>query len=371
MKKILVLVLALLMTVGALAACAQQPASSTPAESKPAAPAETPAASAASPSAASPSAAAPAEAGAKTVTVYSSHEAAILNAAIKEFQEKTGIKVETVPAGTGECLKRIEAESANPLGDVMWGGGVDSLNAYAKYLEKYTSKEAASIDPTFVDPNGLWTGESPLPMIIMYNKNLVPEADVPKGWADLLDPKWKGKIAYADPAKSGSAYTILCTLLTAFGKDDNKGWEFVKKFLANLDNKLIGSSAAVYKGVADGEYSLGLTLEREAANYVNNGAAVGIVYPSEGTSALPEGISIIKGAKNLDNAKAFVDFALSKECQATMASQFNRRPSRKDVEAPKGCKPLAEVKLVNYDFNWASTQKEALMATWKDMIVGK
>lgn len=343
-KKILILALTLMMSIGMIAGCGQQASN------------------------AQPTAAAPAS---KTVTVYSPHPAEAMNAGIKEFQEKTGIKVDVVAAGTGELLKRVESEAANPLGDVFWGGGADSLNAYTQYFEKYTPKELASIDSKYVDPNGFWTGDSPLPMIIMYNKNLVAEKDVPTGWEDLLDAKWKGKIAYADPAKSGSSYTILCTLLTAFGKDDGKGWDFVKNLVANLDGKLLGSSSGVYKGVADGEYSLGLTLEKEAVKYMNSGAAVGMVYPKEGTSAVPDGIAIIKGAKNMENAKLFVEFILSKECQSMMATQLTRRPVRTDVEPPAGSKPLSELPLVNYDFSWASSQKQAIMDQWKNVIVGK
>ncbi|MBE6830201.1 MAG: extracellular solute-binding protein, partial [Ruminococcaceae bacterium] len=143
----------------------------------------------------------------KHVTVYSPHPADPLNAGIKEFQEKTGITVDLVAAGTGELLKRIEAESDSPQCDVFWGGGADSLAAYSKYLEKFVPTDSASIDPQYISKDNLWTGESPLPMVIMYNKKLVGANDVPKGWADLTNEKFKGKIAYADPAKSGSSYT--------------------------------------------------------------------------------------------------------------------------------------------------------------------
>lgn len=370
LKRILVLVLALVIGVCMLSGCGQK--EDTGAKAATTAEVEATAVAEATPAAEAATTAVevtPAEE--KVVTVYSSHPAEAMNAGIKEFQEKTGIKVDTVAAGTGELLKRIESESANPLGDVMWGGGADSLSAYSQYFEKYTPTEAASIDKNYMDVNGVWTGESPLPMIIMYNKNLVAENDVPTGWADLLDAKWKGKIAYADPAKSGSAYTILCTVITAFGKDDGKGWDFVKQFVANLDGKLIGSSSGVYKGVADGEYSLGLTLEKEAIKYMNSGAAVGLIYPKEGTSAVPDGICVIKGAKNMENAKTFVDFILSKDCQTMMATEIGRRPSRIDVEPPTGAKPLSELALVDYDFNWASSSKEDVMAQWKDVIIGK
>lgn len=306
----------------------------------------------------------------KHVTVYSPHPADPLNAGIKEFQEKTGITVDLVAAGTGELLKRIEAESESPQCDVFWGGGADSLAAYSKYFEKFTPEDIDKIDKQYVSDDGLWTGESPLPMVIMYNKKLVGENDVPKGWGDLINEKFKGKIAYADPAKSGSSYTIMCTMLTAFGKDDGKGWDFMKKFVANLDGKILGSSGDVYKKVSDGEYSVGLTLEKEAIKYVQAGADVGIVYPSEGTSAVPDGIALVKGCKNKENAETFMNFVLSKECQTMMATDFARRGVRLDSQVPEGLPPMKDVKLVNYDFEWASSQKTELMEKWKEIVVG-
>lgn len=306
----------------------------------------------------------------KHVTVYSPHPADPLNAGIKEFQEKTGITVDLVAAGTGELLKRIEAESGNPLADVFWGGGADSLAAYSKNFDTFTPTEISNIDTQYVSKDGSWTGESPLPMVIMYNKKLVSESDVPKGWSDLTSEKLKGKIAYADPAKSGSSYTILCTMLTAFGKDDGKGWDFIKKFVANLDGKILSSSGDVYKKVSDGEYSVGLTLEKEAIKYVQAGADVGIVYPSEGTSAVPDGIAIVKGAANKENAEVFANFVLSKECQTMMATDFARRSVRLDTDPPKGLPVMKEIKFVDYDFGWASSSKEKIMEQWKEIIVG-
>lgn len=307
----------------------------------------------------------------KVVTVYSPHPTEAINLGVKEFQQKTGITVQLVAAGTGELLKRIEAEAANPMCDVLWGGGAESLQAFSKYFQPYTSKATAAVDKKYKDPKHYWTGESPLPMVIMYNKKLVPENAVPKGWADLLHPTFKGKIAYADPVKSGSSYTILATMITAFGKDNNKGWDFIRKFVKNLDGKILGSSSSVYKGVADGEYAVGLTLEKEAIKYVNAGANVGIVYPSEGTSGVPDAVAIVKGAKNLANAKKFVDFVLSKECQTIMANEMSRRPSRSDLPAPKGLPDMSKIKMVDYDFNWAATEKENILKKWKDIVIGK
>lgn len=307
----------------------------------------------------------------KTLTVYSPHPSDTINLIVKEFQESTGITVEIVAAGTGELLSRVESEKDNPLADVFWGGGAESLASYVDYFESYEVANIDHIDAQYYDSENRWTGESPLPMVIMYNTNLVSEENAPTSWADVLKPEFKGQIAMADPTKSGSAYTILLTMMTAFGGDTASGWQFAKDFHANLDGKILSSSSNVYIGVADGEYALGLTLEKEAIKYVLAGSPVKIVYPSEGTSAVPDAVAVIKGAKNLDNAKLFLDFVSSKETQEIMASELSRRPVRDDVEAPEGLDPLADIKLVDYDFDWAANHKQEILDQWKEIVVGQ
>ncbi len=305
------------------------------------------------------------------VTVYSPHNAEIINPIVKEFQERTGIKVNVVAAGTGELLKRVEAEKDNPLGDVMWGGGAESLDSYTKYFEPYKSTEDSAINPIFKDKNNCWTGFSALPMVIMYNKKLVKPEEVPKSWKDLTDPKWKGKIAYADPARSGSSYTTLVTMLTAYKDDGEDGWKFIRSLVKNLDGKIISGSSGVYKGVADGEYALGLTLEEAAMRYVVAGAEVGMVYPAEGTSAVPDGIAIIKNSKNMDNAKKFLDFVVGKDVQGKLVGDFCRRSVRTDIDAPTNIEAMDKIKLVDYDFSWAAANKDKVLEKWKDVVMGK
>ncbi|SCX81887.1 ABC transporter substrate-binding protein [Alkaliphilus peptidifermentans] len=306
-----------------------------------------------------------------SVTVYSPHSAEVINPIVKEFQERTGVQVDVVAAGTGELLKRIEAESANPLGDVMWGGGAESLDSFKDYFEPYKTQEDNMIAPYFKDAEYNWTGFSALPMVIMYNKKLVKPEDVPTSWEDLLDDKWKGKIAYADPARSGSSYTTLVTILKAFENDGDDGWNFIRSFIDNLDGKIIGSSSGVFVGVADGEYSIGLTLEEAAMRYVVAGADVGVVYPSEGTSAVPDGIAVIKDAKNMENAKLFIDFVVGKDVQNIVVNNFSRRSIRSDLEAPEGLDPIDKIKLVDYDFSWAANNKDEVLDKWRNIVIGR
>ena len=248
MKKVLSAAMATMMVLS-LAACG----GSKPAETT-AAPAPAPAASEARTEApAETKADAPAEtqaAGEKapedysgTVVVYSPHDADPLNAGVNLFMAKyPNVKVEVVAAGTGELCNRIAAESANPIADVLWGGGADSLAAFKEYFAPYVCANDDVIDAAYKDPDGLWIGESPLPMVIFYNKELIEKdgLEIPTAWEDLIKPEWKGKIAYCLPSKSGSSYTQLCTMLLGHGGKE-EGWDFIKQLYDNLDGKIVDS----------------------------------------------------------------------------------------------------------------------------------
>ncbi len=302
-----------------------------------------------------------------SLVIYSPHDADPLQAGIALFQAAyPDVKVEYIAAGTGELLQRVAAESENPLADVLWGGGADSLAAFKPYFQPYVSANDGVIADAFKDAEDLWIGESPLPMVLFYNKTLVSEEDAPKTWEDLLNPKWKGKIAYASPAKSGSAYTQLCTMILAQGGPEGGGWEFVEKFYQNLDGKVQDSSGNCHKLVASGEYAIGVTIEKSAVLYADN-ADVAFVYPTK-NSAVPDGVAIIKNCPNLENAKLFVDFVTGLECQKDQNANWKRRPVRSDLE-PVGLAPLSELDLTNYDFDWAATQKEAIIEKWQEIIV--
>lgn len=306
-----------------------------------------------------------------TVVVYSPHDADPLNAGINAFMEKyPNVKVEVVAAGTGELLNRIKAESNSPLADVLWGGGADSLAAFKDYFAPYVCANDEFIDEKFKDKDDLWIGESPLPMVLFYNKELLEKdgIPVPQSWNDLLKPELKGKIAFTLPSKSGSAYTQLVTMILGHGGKED-GWKFIEDLYANLDGKMLDSSSKAHKLVADGEYYVGLTLEKAAVLYKDNDN-VGFVYPNDGTSAVPDGVALVKDGPNPDNAKLFIDFVTSKECQMSQMNDWSRRPVRSDIEVAEGLDPLTEIELVDYDFDWAANNKEEIIERFNDIMVG-
>jgi len=302
------------------------------------------------------------------VVVYTAAQSTIVQAIGPMFQQKTGIKVSFVEAGTGEVLKRARAEAANPLGDVLWALGAEGMAANADLLEAYTVYDDAKIAAIYKKgmAGGRITPNNVTPMVIVYNKKLVGDPEAPKTWRSLAEPKWKDKIAYAAADKSGSSYTILATLLTVFG-DNDAGWKVVEEIMKNA--KILPSSSRVPKGVADGEYQAGLTYEDAAMRQVKGGAPIGVVYPQDGTSIPPDGNAILKGAKHPKAARLFMDYVVSKEVMDLLADKFALRSARTDVAAPAGFPAVAEIKAVPYDMEWAGKGYASLIKKWQDVIV--
>ena len=302
-----------------------------------------------------------------SVVVYSAADADMVNAVAAAFEKKyPGIKVSTVVAGTGEIIKRMEAEKERPLGDVGWSFGPEAIGDKKFLFEPYLSKEAGSFFPGQVPADRVWTPFTTMPYVIMYNKKLVSETEKPAAWKDVLDPKWKGKVAYADATKSGSSYTLLVTWLTIYGKNDT-GWKFVEDLLRQC--KVLPKSSMTYQGVANGEYPIGLTFEQAAFEYLKGGAPIGLIYPSEGTAITLDGSAVIKNAPHPNAAKLFLDFTVSKEMQDLMVERFGRRSVRKDVGSPAGLPMLDKIKAISYDLGYAANSRDQLLKRFQDALI--
>ena len=300
------------------------------------------------------------------LVVYCPHPLAFINPLVQEFEKQSGIKVEVIAAGTGELLKRVESEKANPLGDIFWGGSLGTMKPKADLFENYKSANEDAVQDAFKNTEGSLTRFTDIPSVIMVNTKLIGDIKV-EGYEDLLQPALKGKIAFCDPSRSSSSYEHLINMLYAMGKGDpEKGWDYVKALSKNLDGKLLSGSSAVYKGVADGEYVVGCTFEEGGAKYVADGAPVKLVYMKEGVISKPDGVYIIKNAKNMDNAKKFIDFITSKEAQTIIVQKLNRRSVRNDVEPPKGLIEKSKINIINDDEKVVVANKKAWLDKFKD-----
>ena len=136
----------------------------------------------------------------------------------------------------------------------------------------------------------------------------------------------------------------------------------------NVDGKICESSSGVYKGVADGEYVVGLSYEDPCAQLVLDGAPVKIVYMKEGTVFLPASATIIKGAKNMDNAKLFIDFILSEEVQNIWGSTLTNRPVMKDAATNDAMTPMADINVIEEDIPYVSAHKSELVDKYTEIF---
>ena len=202
----------------------------------------------------------------------------------------------------------------------------------------------------------------------MVNTNLAGNIKI-EGYEDLLNPALKGKIAAADPSASSSAFEHLVNMLYAMGKGDpEKGWDYVQKLCANLDGKLLSGSSAVYKGVADGEYAVGLTYEEPGISYMSSGSPVKVVYMKEGVISKPDGVYIIKGGKNLENAKKFIDYCVSLDAQNMLVEKLSRRAIRNDAVVTDIVKPMSEIYSITDNADVVEESRQKWLDKFKDIF---
>lgn len=301
------------------------------------------------------SALAPAET--ERLIIYTSHKENVYSPIIREFERRTGIWTELRTGGTNELLEEIAAGNADC--DLMFGGGVDSLTAFADCFVKYDSPAMARVDDKFKG-DGTWTPFSSLPLVLIYNTQLV-RVNPPTSWQSLLDSEWRGMIAFADPTVSGSSYTALCTMAQALGGDEE---DIIRRFAENLAGRQAEGSGLVVSEVAEGSCYIGVTLEETALKAVSDGYDIALAYPKEGTSALPDGAAIVKGCSHEENARLFIDFLLSDDVQGRLPDKFSRRSVLKDAESSP------EFELLDYDLTWASGMQSRLLESWQGYFEG-
>lgn len=310
-------------------------------------------------SGASPDAFAPPEE--NRLVIYTSHREAVYSPIIREFEARTGIWVQVETGGAGTLLDRIAAEAEAPACDLLFGGGADSLQSRRSLFEAYESPLLSEVQPAFRCADGTWTAVSSLPVVLIYNPVLV-RSNPPESWESLLDPAWRGKIAFASPTVSGSGYTALAALLQVLPGD---GGELLAAFIENLDGQALEDSGQVVDAVAEGSSYIGVIPEDEALRAAAAGRDVALLRPREGTCLLPDGMAVVAGCAHGDNARRFIDFALGEDVQRYLLERCFRRSVRTDLsrdeEAPE---------TFDYDAARAAGERDALLERWRTLSGG-
>jgi iron(III) transport system substrate-binding protein len=291
---------------------------------------------------------------------------------VAAFERKTGVKVAMTRKSSGETYAQIRAEKDNPKGDVWWGGtGDPHLQAAEEGLTlEYKSTKLAELQPWAARQAeqskfrtvGIYSGA----LGFGYNTELIAKRKLepPKCWADLIDARFRDEVQVADPNSSGTSYTLLATIIQLMGEE--RGFDYLRKLHKNV-NQYTKSGAAPAKAVSQGETLIGITFQHDMVTMAVEGGPVKVVAPCEGTGFEIGSMSIVKGARNLDNAKLFYDWALTPDAQAIGGEQKSyQMPSNKAAPLPPQAPKLSEIKLIDYDFAkyGSSAERSRLLAKW-------
>lgn len=313
---------------------------------------------------------------AEKLTLYCSAQEDWCQLMARSFEDASGIDVNMTRKSSGETFAQVKAESANPKGDVWWGGtGDPHLQAAEEGLtEPYISPMREQLQPWAINQAesagnrtiGIYSGA----LGYGYNSDLLAANNlpVPACWKDLLKPEYKGHVQMANPNSSGTAYTTLATMVQLFGEDG--GFEFMKGLHKNI-NQYTKSGSAPIKAAGRGETTIGIVFMHDAVKQAVAGFPIKVVAPCEGTGYEIGSMSIIKGARNMDTAKKFYDWALSADAQA-LALQVNafQVPSNKNAPTSDKAPDLSTIKLINYDFKkyGSSAERKRLLKKWDDEV---
>ena len=306
-----------------------------------------------------------------SLVIYTPATRFFIDRLVEDFKQKNpDINVEIIIAGTAEIIKRIEAEKTDPLGDVFFAANENILKYNSDLFEEYVSTNADNIYEDYRSKEKYITGFMLSPSVLIVNTNLIKDIRI-EGYADLLNPALKGQIAFNDPATSSSSFEQLVNMLYAMGNGNpDNGWDYVERLYKNLDGKLLSSSSAVYKGVADSEYAVGLTFESAAANYIHTGSPIEVVYMKEGVLTKAHSMAIIKNAKHLENAKKFTDYVTSYDAQKIINDELFTRAIIKNLEGSQILIPLEEINDIKEDEEAVDANKDDWLEKFKDIVTG-
>ena len=290
----------------------------------------------------------------------------------QEFEAEFGITVNYVRMSTGEALARLEAERENPQFDIMWGGPIDTYIAGKNegLFAKYESPNLGNLlnPDLYMDEDHYWAG------IYVGSLGFASNADwlaangleAPTSWADLLQPEFEGQLMVAHPSTSGTSYTALATVLQVLGED--AGWAYLEDYAGQV-LQFTKSGSAPAKFVGAGEAAVGIVFSHDIVKQIEAGLPLVLSFPEEGTGYEVGGVAIVEGAKNLDAAHKWYDWALTPEAQAL-------GPKYKAYQAPTvggvdlAFPELLEVNLIDYDFQWAGENKKAFVDRFSNEIQG-
>lgn len=307
-----------------------------------------------------------------SVVVYCGVNEEWCRAAAVAFEQQSGIHVDMTRQSAGEIYARLRAEKDNPRGDIWYGGtgdphlqaASDSLtepyrSAAANQLQDWAQNQAKRSGDRTV---GLYLGA----LGFGYNAEDMTRRKLaaPACWSDLLKPDFKGEIEMADPNSSGTAWTMLATIVQLMGED--KAFDYLRALHRNIA-QYPSAGAAPAMAVGQGETLIGIAFQHDMIDAAKHHPQVKVVSPCEGTGYEIGSMSLIKGARHPDEARRFYDWALTPEAQAIAGKNGSYQlPSNRATPVPPETPDVSKIKLIEYDFDkfGSSETRRRLLSRW-------
>lgn len=290
----------------------------------------------------------------------------------KAYQDKTGVKTDYVRLSGGEALARLQSAKDNPEFDVWYGAGADQHEAgdEAGVIEPYVSPAAADTPDAYKDPNGVWVGIYGGIVGFCSNTDKLAELGLstPESWDDLLKPEYKKEVAVSHPGTSSTAYTFLWTQYVLHGEDQAKTFDYLKQLNNNV-LQYAKTGAAPGQMAGRSEIATGIIFSQDCVKYQKEGMPLELSFPEEGTGYEVGAISLVKGSKNLEAAKAFMDWALSADAQDLYpAASSYQIPVNTKATADPAVVTFDKVKLIDMDMTAAGEKKQELVDAFTNEI---
>lgn len=292
------------------------------------------------------------------------------------FAKSSGIKVNMLQKSSGEALAQILAERDNPKTDLWFGGTGDPhmMAAEQGLTLEYKSPVLSELHPWAVQEARL-SGYRTTALYVgalgfAYNTELLAKKKlpVPHTWADLLRPEYRGEVQMANPTSAGTAYTTIATVVQLMGPD--KSWDYLRKLHKNIA-VYQRSGMGPLKAVSRGEATISISFIGDVANEQAQGFPVQFVTPSDGTGAELASISIVKGARNLENARKLYDWALTPAAQqlGPLARVFTLPSNMKTPLDPR-VPDYGKIKLIDYDYGkyGSAAERRRLIDAWERRV---
>jgi iron(III) transport system substrate-binding protein len=282
------------------------------------------------------------------VVWYSSVDVKVAEAIAQAFKAAyPKIDVDVERSGSERVFQRINQEHQSGIRNVDVVNSSDASHflfwKQQKWLAAHTPPDVKRYAPQFKDPDGYYADWRATLSVMGYNTNLVAEKDAPKSYADLLDPRWKGKLVKSHPGYSGTSLTGTYAIVKVLG------WDYLAK-LAKQDVQQLQSTTATPKSIASGEravmvdgneYNMFIEIDRKSP--------VKIIYPTEGTPFVTSPTAIFADAPHPNAARVFQNFLYTVKAQQLVVDMGGARSLHPDVKEPANRTPLSKIKLLPDD----------------------